>query len=346
MPAVWYLVVALMLTAYVLLDGFDLGVGAVHNIVAKSDDERRTTLAAIGPIWDGNEVWLIASGGVLVFAFPRAYAAGFSGFYLPLMMALWLLILRGIGIEFRSKEQFPLWRSFWDGVFAFSSALLAIIFGAALGNVIRGVPVDASGYFTGPLFSNFLPGRHPGVLDWYTVTLGLFALAILTGHGLLYLSWKTEGVVHDRSRALSPKVWAAAATLGIVSTGLTFLVRASLYQNLGSRPWSWPLAALVLASWSAVFLFLKQGAELRAFLASSCLIVALLGSAAAGMYPEILPSTLNPTYSITALNSSTTPLGLKIGIMVWIPAIILAIAYFGYLFYSFRGKVRAEHSHY
>src|SRR5437764_2766296 len=187
MEAIWCAIGATMLAVYVALDGFDFGAGILHLFVARADAERRTVLAAIGPVWDGNEVWLIASGGVLVHAFPRAYSAGFSGFYMPLMMALWLLILRGISIEFRSHEANPLWRSFWDGCFAFASCLMAIVLGAALGNVIRGVPLDETGFFSGPLFTDFRPGPHPGVLDWFTVVIGAFALLALSGHGALYL---------------------------------------------------------------------------------------------------------------------------------------------------------------
>src|SRR5262249_12783529 len=154
-------------------------------------------------VWDGNEVWLIASGGVIVYAFPRAYAAGFSGFYLPLMMVLWLLILRGLSIEFRNRQRNGLWRSFWDGAFALSGVLVAIVLGAAAGNLVRGVPVDASGYFRGPLFTDFRVGRHPGVLDWYTVLLGLLAVGVLAGHGALYLVWKTDGPVQARSQRLA-----------------------------------------------------------------------------------------------------------------------------------------------
>jgi cytochrome d ubiquinol oxidase subunit II len=180
MAALWFAIVSVMLAVYVVLDGFDFGAGILHLFVARNDSERRTVLAAIGPVWNGNEVWLLASGGVLVFAFPRVYAVGFSGFYLPLMMALWLLILRGVSIEFRSLEQNSLWRSFWDGVFWFSSLLTAVILGAALGNVIRGVPIGSQGFFYGPLFTNFMPaGPHPGVLDWYTVLIGIFALVTL-----------------------------------------------------------------------------------------------------------------------------------------------------------------------
>src|SRR5438128_4154109 len=166
---IWFVIIAGMLCVYVVLDGFDIGAGILHLLVARNDEERRTVLASIEPVWDGNEVWLIGSAGMLLYAFPRAYSAGFSGFYMPLMMALWLIILRGLSIPFRSQQSSPLWRSFWDGAFAFSSVLMAIVLGAALGNVVRGVPLDATGFFAGPLFTNFLPGRHPGVLDWYTV---------------------------------------------------------------------------------------------------------------------------------------------------------------------------------
>src|SRR5689334_15127039 len=195
MATAWFFLISVMLAVYVVLDGFDFGAGILHLFVAKSDAERRTVLAAIGPVWDGNEVWLLASGGVLVYAFPRAYAAGFSGFYMPLMWVLWLLILRGLSIEFRSHEPNALWRSFWDGTLFFASTLMAIVLGAALGNVIRGVPLNAEGYFSGPLFTDFQIGRNPGVLDWYTVAMGIFTLCVLAGHGALFLVWKTAGEV-------------------------------------------------------------------------------------------------------------------------------------------------------
>src|SRR5579883_1458373 len=154
MYALWYALLAFMLTVYVILDGFDFGAGILHLFIAKSDRERRTVLAAFVPVWDGNEVWLVAFGGTLVFAFPRAYATAFSGFYLPLMMVLWLLVLRGVAIEFRSLEENPLWRSFWDAVFALASAVLALVLGVALGNVLRGVPIDRAGWFQAPLFAS------------------------------------------------------------------------------------------------------------------------------------------------------------------------------------------------
>src|SRR5271169_4576606 len=155
MSTLWFMIVAVMVAAYVLLDGFDIGVGAVHLFIARNDAERSTVLRAIGPVWDGNEVWLLAAGGTLYFAFPLLYASSFSGFYLPLMMVLWLLMLRGIGIELRAHMENPVWVGFFDLIFCVSSVLLAIFFGAALGNVVRGVPLGADGYFFEPLWTNF-----------------------------------------------------------------------------------------------------------------------------------------------------------------------------------------------
>ena len=161
METIWFGIVAVMVAVYVVLDGFDFGAGVLHLFVAKTDEERRSVLSAIGPFWDGNEVWLLAGGGALFFAFPSAYAAGFSGFYLPLTMVLWLLMIRGLSIEFRNKEESPLWRSFWDGGLFLSSALMAIVLGAALGNVLRGVPLDATGYFS----ARSLQTSHPVLIQ-------------------------------------------------------------------------------------------------------------------------------------------------------------------------------------
>ena len=207
MATIWFIIVAVMITAYVVLDGFDLGAGIIYLFVSKGSTERMI-LRAIGPVWDGNEVWLLAAGGTLYFAFPQLYAAGFSGFYLPLMIVLWLLMLRAVGIEFRTHMENPVWQGFFDFIFWISSALLAIFFGAALGNVIRGVPLGADGYFFEPLWTDFKVGPQPGILDWYTVMAGIVALVTLTAHGALYVAIKTEGEVNRRARRI------AQATIG------------------------------------------------------------------------------------------------------------------------------------
>ena len=239
MEAVWFVIVSGMLAVYAVLDGFDFGVGAIHRIVARTDEERRTVLAAIGPIWDGNEVWLIAAGGVLFMAFPNVYATAFSGFYLALVVVLWLLILRGVAIEFRSHQDHPLWREFWDTVFSLASAILAVVFGATIGNLIRGVPVGKDGLRGMALFTNFLPGREPGILDWYTVLVGLLTLAALAAQAALYLAWRTDGVVRVRSLALARPAWIATIGLWVAATAATAWVQPDVFTNLASRPGSW-----------------------------------------------------------------------------------------------------------
>src|SRR3954463_14929557 len=207
METLWFILVALMLTAYVVLDGFDLGVGILSPWVAKTPDERRLVQRTIGPVWDGNEVWLLAAGGALFFAFPLLYASSFSGFYLPLMMVLWLLMLRGIGIELRTHMHNPVWVGFFDVIFSVSSVLLCIFFGAALGNVVRGVPLRPDQYFFEPLWTNFRVGAENGILDWYTVLTGVIALVTLTSHGSLYIAVKSEDELNGRARRVAQWLW-------------------------------------------------------------------------------------------------------------------------------------------
>jgi cytochrome bd ubiquinol oxidase subunit II len=338
MEAVWYSIIVMMLSTYVVLDGFDFGAGMLHLFVAKTDSERRQILSAIGPFWNGNEVWLIASGGLLVFAFPKVYASGFSGFYLPLMMVLWLLILRGISIEFRSKEANPLWQTFWDMTFSLSSLMMAVVLGAALGNVIRGLPLRADGYFEGALFTDFMPGPNPGVLDWYTVSVGLMAALVLAGHGLLFLVWKTSGAVQERCRLSSKTVWLTVVAASVIVTLLTAQLRPQLYQSLIARPWTWILAAGVVTGISGVFWSIAKRRELLAFASSAIFILSLLTATAAGMYPNMLISTVDPNFNVTALNAANTSYGLSVGLVWWIPTVGLAILYFANLYHTFRAK--------
>ncbi len=231
METVWFIIVAVMLTAYVVLDGFDLGAGVIYLTVARTSEERRMVLRSIGPVWDGNEVWLLAAGGTLYFAFPQLYATAFSGFYLPLMIVLWLLMLRAIGIEFRAHINNPVWQSFFDAIFFLSSALLIIFFGAALGNVIRGVPIGPDGYFFEPLWTDFKLGAHPGILDWYTVMSGVVALVTLTVHGALYVAIKTDGDLSRRARGVAVVLWPAQFFLTCFSLVMTYFARPHLMNN-------------------------------------------------------------------------------------------------------------------
>ena len=237
MGTVWFGLVAVMIAMYVLLDGFDLGAGAIHFLVGKTREERRQVLATIGPVWDGNEVWLLAAGGTLYFAFPELYASAFSGFYLPLMMVLWLLILRGLAIEFRNHVKSEVWTPLWDFLFSGASLLLVIFYGAALGNVVRGVPLDASGYFFEPLWTDWRLGPSTGILDWYTVMVGVVALMALILHGSLWVQLKTSGAVQERAGALAGRAWWAVVVLTVLVTVVTFRVQAQILSNF-SR---WPL---------------------------------------------------------------------------------------------------------
>src|SRR3989449_5428601 len=237
MGTIWFCLVALMITVYVLLDGFDLGAGAIHLLVAKTDQERRQVLASIGPVWDGNEVWLIAAGGTLYFAFPALYASGFSGFYLPLMIVLWLLILRGASIEFRNHIKSTVWHPLWDFLFCASSLLLAVFFGAALGNVGRGVPLDSSGYFFEPLWTNFRLGEETGILDWYTILVGVLALLALAMHGGLWVQMKTSGALSSRAGKLAGQAWWGV----LVFTALVTAGRCDGQPQVKGNFTTWPL---------------------------------------------------------------------------------------------------------
>jgi cytochrome bd ubiquinol oxidase subunit II len=342
METIWFILVALMLTAYVVLDGFDLGAGIINLIVAKNHDERRLVLRAIGPVWDGNEVWLLAAGGALFFAFPLLYASSFSGFYLPLMIVLWLLMLRGVGIELRSHVSDPLWWSFFDFVFSISSLLLAIFFGAAIGNVVRGVPLDANGFFFEALWTNFRVGANPGILDWYTVLTGVLAMVTLTVHGAHYIAVKTEGDLYARARRAASLSWLALVVLTILSLIATLYVRPQVTDNFRSRPWGWIIPVMVLAALVAMPLFLRQKKELGAFLASTTYIVGMLVGAAFALYPYLLPATTNPSFSLTIHNSKTGAYSLSVGLVWWSLGILLAIAYFTFLYRSFWGKVSLD----
>jgi cytochrome bd ubiquinol oxidase subunit II len=351
METLWFVIVAVMLTAYVVLDGFDLGAGVIYLIVAKTRDERRMVLRSIGPVWDGNEVWLLAAGGTLYFAFPQLYASSFSGFYLPLMMVLWLLMLRAIGIEFRAHIDNLVWQNFFDVVFSVSSALLTIFFGAALGNVVRGVPLDHEGYFFEPLWTNFKPGPHPGILDWYTILIGVLALVTLTVHGALYVALKTENDLSRRARDIAVMLWPVQLLLTCVSLVASYFVRPHVMRNYGVHPVGVLVPIVVVGSLALMALANRQGQEHEqrqnkkeklAFLGSTLYITSMLVGAAFALYPVVLPASTDPVYSLTITNSAAGHHGLVVGAIWWIIGTVLTLAYFVFVYRMFRGKVRLE----
>lgn len=344
MGTVWFCLVAIMIAVYVVLDGFDLGAGAIHFLVAKDEAERRLVLRTIGPVWDGNEVWLLAAGGTLYFAFPALYASSFSGFYLPLMIVLWLLILRGVAIEFRNQIHSPLWISFWDAVFSFSSLLLAVFYGAALGNVVRGVPLDANGFFFEALWTHFRLGPDTGVLDGYTILVGVAALSTLVMHGALWVAMKTEGPVSERARGLARQVWWGVGLLTVAVTFLTFRVQPHVPQTLFQHSWGFVFPALAIAGLALARVFLARQEDLRSFLASCGYIVGMLTSLVFGLYPLVLPATTDPAYSLTVGNAQAGGYGLRVGLVWWIAGMILAAGYFTFTYRHFSGKIQADAS--
>ncbi len=347
METLWFYLVALLITGYVILDGFDLGAGAVHLFVARTDRERRAVLQSIGPVWDGNEVWLVAAGGTLVMAFPRVYAAAFSGFYLPLAILVWLLILRAVAIEFRSHLEGPVWRPFWDVVFSGASFLLTILLGVALGNVVRGVPLNDEGYFFAPLWTDFRSGgAEVGVLDGYTVMVGLTSLLALTHHGTLWLVLKTEGAVRDRARRLAARLWLPLLALVLLVTLLSFRVQPHVPTRLAARPggFLFPLAALL--GLVASRRLTSREHESGAFLASALFLAGMLLSVAFGLFPLLLPTTGTAHPSLTVYNAAGPAHGLRVALWWWIPAFVLVLGYTTFVYRRFRGKVRVEEEGY
>jgi cytochrome bd ubiquinol oxidase subunit II len=338
---VWYAIAALMLALYATLDGFDLGAGILSPLVARTDTERRQVLAAIGPYWDGNEVWLLAAGGALFVAFPRVLASGISGFYFAIVLVLWCLLGRGIAIEFRSHVTDPLWRSAWDFVFAAASTLLAVFFGAAFGNLMRGVPLDRDGWFSLALFTDFTARDPVGILDWYTILTGVFALVALAAHGALFLAWKTDGPVHERSERLARRLWVALAVLWPIVTIASSVVNPALFPGM-TRRWLALLAVtLAVGGIVAVFVGLRRQRGLGAFVGSCAFLLGIIGASAASYFPVMLRATGGDALSITAYMGGADEAGLRTAIRWFVVGLPLALMYLVVVFRLHRGKAVA-----
>jgi len=338
----WFCLLALMIAMYVVFDGFDLGVGVVHLFTARTDEDRRRAVAAIGPFWDGNEVWLLATGGVLYFAFPAVYARSFSGFYLPLMLVLWLLILRALALELRGAVAHPLWTALWDRCFGLASLLLAVFFGAALGNVVRGVPLGRDGRFFEPLWTHFRTSGATGVLDWYTLLAGGTAAVALAVHGALWLAVRTEGEPHDRARRLALRLWAPLGVVVALLTWATIEVQPQVSAQLVGRPWGFAFPALAVAGFLGIRRFARRGRPARAFLASCLLLAGLVASAAFGIYPYLLPSNGGAGPGLSVHDTAAPRYGLGVGLAWWSVGMALVAVYFAVLYRRFGGKVRLE----
>ncbi|HVA37512.1 MAG TPA: cytochrome d ubiquinol oxidase subunit II [Candidatus Dormibacteraeota bacterium] len=315
-----FLLLGLMLSVYVLLDGYDLGVGAVSLIVARGDRERQAVQSSIGPFWNGNEVWLIAAGGVLFALFPQAYASAFSGFYLPFMVVLWALMFRGISFELRNHFESDLWRGFWDVAFSLSSIALALLFGVAFGNLLRGFPLDAQGYFQ---------GTFALLLNPYAVLVGVLAVAALAQHGALYVAMRLSGPPADRAAALQGRLWWLVLVVYAAVTAATFAVRPA--AEFGALPLLFVLPLAALAGLILTRVCTRRGSPGRAFAASSVFVAGTLASGAATIYPYLLPGYPAGGGGLSIFDSVPSPAAVGTALGVAVVGLIAVALYTTYV---------------
>src|SRR5260370_9282702 len=338
MIAAWFAIAGFMLIAYVVLDGRNFGTGVLHCLVARTPEERRQVVAAIGPLWSWHEVWLVGFGGTLLAVFPRLMALAFAGYYLALFLILWCLLLRGMALEVGGHINDRLWQGFWDFVFVVSSFLLAILFGAAAGNLERGVPLDAHGDFSMAFFTDFKTRGNVGLLDWYTISAAIFVTVLLAAHGATYLTRKTEGPVHDRAARNAKHLWVAVVPLFFALSVESWIVRPDLFHEAVHKPLCWLGVLVIVASPVTLVFGLAARSEMRAFVGSNCLIVGVLATGAAALFPVMLHSTLAPENSLTAYAVASSHNALVLA-SVWCPiALALAIAYSNSISRRYAGK--------
>ena len=342
MIAIWYGIISFMLITYAVLDGRNFGAGMLHWFVARTPEERRQVVAAIGPLWSWHEVWLVAFGGTLVAVFPRLMASAFAGYYLALFLILWGLILRGISIEVGGHINDRLWQGFWDFAFVFSNFLLAILFGAAAGNLARGVPLDADGNFSMAFFTDFRAHGDVGLLDWYTVSIAIFAVVLLAAHGATYLTLKTEGPVHDRSARWAKYLWVAVAPLFLAISVESWVVRPDLPGHAIHNPFCWLGLVVLIVSVVTLISGFSTRREMRAFVGSNLLILGLLLTGGAAIFPVMLYSTLAPRNSLTAYAVASSRSTLLLASIWWPAGFALAATYFVFISRRYAGKVSVK----
>lgn len=333
---IWYLLVGILFTGYAMLDGFDLGVGALHLFV-KNDHDRRIFLNAIGPVWDGNEVWLVVGGGALFAAFPGAYATVFSGFYMPFMLLLVSLIFRAVAIEFRSKEPGIIWRQTWDILFSLGSIFSSFIIGVALGNMTRGIPLDVNGEYTGTLWTLFNP---------YSIFLGVTVVVLFAMHGAIYLTMKTEEALQAQVKRWVPKLILLFVSCYFIFNFSTLFASPHLAKLVFSRPIIFVVLALDMLVLLNVWLLIKAGKEFAAFL-SSCLMMALLMMTfGISYYPNMVLSFPNPENSLTIYNCASTNKTLGILSLIVVIGVPMVVTYTTSIYWIFRGKTKLTETSY
>ncbi|BEQ13713.1 cytochrome d ubiquinol oxidase subunit II [Desulfoferula mesophila] len=332
LETIWFALWGVLWAVYFMLDGFDLGAGALLPFLAKNEDEKRTIYHATGPFWDGNEVWLITAGGVTFAAFPLAYAVMFSSLYSALMLILFCLIIRGVAMEYRGKLEGHSWRDGWDWLLFISSALPALLFGVAFANIFQGIPIDIEHIYRGSLFT---------LLNPYGLLGGLLFLCLFLYHGALWLGIKAGGELKERAQRTAKILWVPLLILAVVFLVATWFA-TNLYANYLTYPVLWVLPALAVAGLLATRLFLQQGAAWKSWFASSAVVVGATLFGVAGLYPNLLPSSIDPKASLTVVNAASSPLTLKIMLGVALVMVPVVIAYQVWVYHLFRHEVTPD----
>ena len=334
--AVWFILLGVLFTGYAMLDGFDLGVGALH-LFTKSDEERRVMLNAIGPVWDGNEVWLVTGGGALFAAFPNVYATVFSGFYLAFVLLLVALIFRAVAIEFRSKQPMRWWRQMWDIGFSAGSVLSSLLIGVAMGNIAWGIPLDDRGEFAGTFWSLL----HP-----YSLLLGVTTVALFMMHGAIYALMKTEGPLHDKLRGWINQCIIFFIICYAVTTMATLLYVPHMAARVRENPWLFSVALANMLAIANIPREFHHGNDGRAFLSSCATIVTLMALFALNIFPNMIYSLPNPENSLTIYNAASSPKTLRIMLVIACIGVPVVIAYTVCIYWIFRGKVKLDRMSY
>lgn len=353
MELFWYIILMSMLTIYIILDGYDFGAGIIHLFFAKTEKDKKAVTNSIGPFWDANEVWLIAVGGVLFFAFPTLYASAFSGFYLPLILILWLLIFRAIGLELRGHVNNKMWQAVWDKAFGIASLLLALFFGVALGNVVRGVNLGMvtdgvsahePHFFFLPLWNaSFSPlSEHLGVIDWFTLLIGIIAVVALAIHGANWIVFKTNSDLNPRLKNVVFNLSIVLVLLILLSIFLLHYIQPNAFQNFMKYPglWIFPLITITgLIGLFKVKSFKKHG---LGFLSSTLFLLGGLATTVASIFPKVMPSTNDTNPSLTLYNVAADDYGLSVGVYWFAIASVLVTVYMIVQYKVFKGKLDDE----
>ena len=332
LESIWFFLWGLLWAIYFMTDGFDLGLGTLMPFLAKSEEDKRVIVNSMGPLWDGNEVWLLTAGGVTFAAFPLVYAVMFSSLYTALMLILFALILRGVAFEFRGKVDSDKWRKVWDACLFVGSAAPAVLFGVAFANIFQGIPIDQNGIYQGNLFT---------LLNIYGLLGGVLFLLLFMVHGSIWLSIKSEGDLQDRAVSTATKLWPVLVGIAVVFLVVSAFA-TSLYNNFLAHPLLFVVILLAVAALFAIRIFLAKKAYFKAWFASAATIVACTFYGVIGLFPNMFPSNIDAAYSLTAHNAASSPLTLKIMLVVVVLFVPIVLAYQIWTYHFFKGKVTEE----